>query len=81
MQYKINYIFHCSLRFDFPVSKLSPLTRSQLESGQLSPFLAIKLPSSPTAGPTTTLHLNSFEFYMFMFAAYIVQPDQTTDNR
>jgi len=69
------------VRFDFPVSKLSPLTRSQLESGQLSPFLAIKLPSSPTSGPATTLHLNSFEFYMFMFAAYIVQPDQTTDNR
>jgi len=65
------------VRFDFPVSKLSPATRGQLEVGQLSPFLAIKLPASLTS---STLHLNSFEFYMFSFAAYIVQPD-ATDNR
>ena len=66
------------VRFDFPVSKLSPATRSQLEVGQLLPFLAIKLSTSPLSA--ITLHLNSFEFYMFSFTAYIVQPD-TTDNR
>jgi hypothetical protein len=71
------------LRYDFPVSLLSAPTRHQLEAGSsVSPFLAPKLAAahhSPAAA-AAALQLNAFEFYMFTFAAYIVQP-YTPDNK
>jgi sphingomyelin phosphodiesterase 4 len=66
------------LRYEFPVALLSQPTRQQLEAGCVSPFLASKLSAHCT--PSVMLQLNSFEFYMFTFAAYIVQP-YTPDNK
>ena len=60
------------LRYEFPMALLSQPTRQQLEAGCVSPFLAAKL--STHSASAMVLQLNSFEFYMFTFAAYIVQP-------
>ena len=64
------------LRFDFPISLLSQSTQQQIETGTASQFITSKL------GPqnSSILLLNSFEFYMFTFAAYLVQP-YTVDNK
>ena len=72
-QYKDPY-----LRYEFPMALLSQPTRQQLEAGCVSPFLAAKL--STHSASAMVLQLNSFEFYMFTFAAYIVQP-YTLDNK
>jgi hypothetical protein len=69
------------LRYDFPVSLLSAPTRQQLEAGgSVSPFLAPKLAAAHHSPAAAALQLNAFEFYMFTFAAYIVQP-YTPDNK
>jgi len=63
------------IRYEFPVSRLSPSVISQISSGSLSSFLATRL-----APGMQQLSLNSFEFYMFTFSVYIVQP-YTLDNK
>ena len=64
------------LRFDFPTSLLSSSTQQQIECGMASQFISSKI--SPQN--STVLLLNAFEYYMFTFAAYIVQPF-TADNK
>lgn len=68
------------LRYEFPFSLLSQPTRQQMEAGCVSPFLAAKLSSAHHGAAALVLQLNSFEFYMFSFAAYIVQP-YMVDNK
>jgi hypothetical protein len=63
------------LRFDFPISLLSPSTKQQIETGVASQFIMSKL-----SVQNSVLLLNSYEFYMFTFIAYIVQP-YTLDNK
>ena len=63
------------IRYEFPVSRLSPSLISQVSTGPLSTFLATRL-----APGMQQLSLNSFEYYMFTFSVYIVQP-YTLDNR
>jgi len=63
------------IRYEFPVSRLSPAIISQVSSGSLSTFLATRL-----APGIQQLSLNSFEFYMFTFSVYIVQP-YSLDNK
>lgn len=63
------------LRFDFPISLLSTSTKQQIESGTASQFIMSKL-----SAQNSVLLLNSYEFYMFTFIAYIVQP-YTADNK
>jgi hypothetical protein len=66
------------LRYEFPVALLSQPTRQQLEAGSVSSFLSAKLATH--SATSLMLQLNSFEFYMFTFAAYIIQP-YTPDNK
>jgi len=63
------------IRYEFPVSRLSQTINSQISAGGLSNFLASRL-----APGGQQLVLNSFEYYMFTFSVYIVQP-YTLDNR
>ena len=64
------------LRYDFPISRLPASTQLEVESGTcMNPLLQTRL--SPGRA---TLSLNSFEFYLFTWAAYIVQP-YSPDNR
>jgi len=63
------------IRYEFPVSRLSPSLISQVNTGPLSTFLATRI-----APGMQQLSLNSFEYYMFTFSVYIVQP-YTLDNR
>ena len=64
------------LRFDFPISLLSSFTQHQIETMTATQFIASKL-SPHNAG---NLLLNSFEYYMFTFATYLVKP-YTVDNK
>ena len=64
------------LRFDFPVSLLSSTTQQQIECGMASEFISSKL----SGQNSSVLLLNAFEYYIFSFAAYIVQPF-TADNK
>ena len=59
------------IRYEFPVSFLSPSIISQVAFGALSTFLAPGLQQ---------LSHNSFGYYMFTFSVYIVQ-HYTLDNR
>ena len=65
------------IRYDFPVSRLSPSVTSQISSGSpgLSSYLASRLSHN-----LQNLTLNSFEFFMFSFSVYIVQP-YSQDNK
>lgn len=63
------------IRYEFPVSRLSSSLVNQITNGQLCSFLGSRL--SPGM---QQLSLNSFEYYMFTFAVYIVQP-YTMDNK
>jgi sphingomyelin phosphodiesterase 4 len=63
------------IRYEFPVSRLSSSIISRVNTGALSSFLATRL-----APGLQQLSLNSFEYYMFTFSVYIVQP-YTLDNR
>ena len=64
------------LRFDFPISLLSSFTQQQIETMTATQFIASKL--SPHNA--SNLLLNSFEYYMFTFATYLVKP-YTIDNK
>ena len=64
------------LKFEFPTRLLSTATQLQIDAGTASQFVMSKL--SPQN--SSILLLNSFEYYMFTFAAYIVQP-YTVDNK
>ena len=65
------------VRYEFPVSRLSPSLVSQISSGSpsLSSYLASRLSHN-----MQNLTLNSFEFYMFSFSVFIVQP-YSPDNK
>jgi len=65
------------IRFEWPVSRLSPSIMSQVStcSATLSSFISARLSHN-----MQHLSLNSFEFYMFTFSYYIVQP-YSPDNK
>ena len=65
------------IRYDFPVSRLSPSVVSQISSGSpsLSSYIASRLSHN-----LQHLTLNSFELLMFTFSVYIVQP-YSQDNK
>ena len=74
VSYRLLEIPYC--RFDFSISFLSSATQQQIKAGTASAFITSKL----NAQNPSFLNLNSFELYMFTFAAYIVQP-YTQDNK
>ena len=65
------------IRYEFPVSRLSPSLISQISSlsPSLSTFISTRLTPS-----MQQLSLNSFEYYLFNFTAYMVQP-YSVDNK
>jgi len=65
------------IRFEWPVSRLSPSIMSQVStcSATLPSFISARLSHN-----MQHLSLNSFEFYMFTFSYYIVQP-YSPDNK
>ena len=65
------------IRYEFPVSRLSPSVVGQISSGSpsLSSYIASRLSHN-----LQHLTLNSFELLMFSFSVYIVQP-YSPDNK
>ena len=65
------------IRYEFPVSRLSPSVVAQISSGSpgLSSYIASRLSHN-----LQQLTLNSFELLMFSFSVYIVQP-YSPDNK
>jgi len=64
------------IRFEFPISLLSSNTQQHIECMTATQFITSKL--SPHN--TSNLMLNSFEYFMFTFATYLVKP-YTIDNK
>uniref|UniRef100_T1INQ4 Sphingomyelin phosphodiesterase 4 n=1 Tax=Strigamia maritima TaxID=126957 RepID=T1INQ4_STRMM len=62
-----------SIRFDFPVAFLPAQTRKQFEEGIIPMMYVNKLQKYP-GQIATTVSLNPFEYYMFHFANYLVNP-------
>ncbi|GJQ83344.1 hypothetical protein Trydic_g18129 [Trypoxylus dichotomus] len=62
------------IKYDFSVAILPMKVRQMLESSHIHPFYVDLIPINPQNKQITSLLLNPFDYYMFHFAYYLINP-------
>ncbi|KAJ6216535.1 hypothetical protein RDWZM_007692 [Blomia tropicalis] len=65
-----------NIRYDFPITCLPAPTQSAFKEGYISNFYSNKIPQNLS----NSISLNAFEFFIFHFAYYIINPELSKNN-